>query len=467
MADFELDRFYLYIQIIVLMAIPAREFFRKQRRNLYAILIPLTMLILVQGQAWWMLEQFEADNLTTMQHLYQNVSSEGFRRANLYACLSVISLAITYSLLSLRRISKRTEVFRLPLRPLQPSVHSFLIAILVLSFALTIITISGGFESAITNPGLTLVHGLVFFLMLLWLGKLPVLNNIASGRRSNWLDAALFTLVTIVFLFNSRFLAFFILLQWWILHHYCRRETHKKTIVATGIVFFLIFFLFGMYRHYVPQYETILPDLSFDFIVELFSFKSLLDWFYSLNIEGFAGLAGLLTHEANQGGINHDFGLSNIAALFQFIPSSLRYSENLPFGEMKDFFSSLYPYAGSVVPSGIENAYAHFGIIGLVGFGSLLGILMVWLHDQMLNPKADRLMIAILSVHVLQLIRGSFYLVTFFVLSEIIILSLYRLMLKVPKILAVCTERHGQRLRNKGAARQRSENGIAARMTLR
>src|SRR5665647_1398421 len=221
MTDFKLDWFYLYIQIIVLMAIPAREFFRKQRRNLYAILIPLTMLILVQGQAWWMLNQFEADNLTIMQHMYQNISSDGFRLANLYAFFSVISLAITYSWFSLYRKSIRTEVVSLPHCSVKPSFHSFLIALLVLSFAFTIIDVAGGFESALTNPGLTFVHGLVLFLMLLWLGKLPFLNNIAANRRNNWLDIALFTVVTLVFLLNSRFLAFFILLQWWILHHYC------------------------------------------------------------------------------------------------------------------------------------------------------------------------------------------------------------------------------------------------------
>ena len=435
--DFKLDWLCLYIQLIILITIPLREFLRKERRNIYAILIPVTMIFLVQGQTWWMLNKFEADGLTEIQHLYQDISIEGFRLANFYICLSIISLGITYGFFSLRKDDIPYDSFQLLRTPEKLSLRHILLTVLVLAFCFIIINISGGLETAVTNPGLTLEHGLVLFLMLLWLGKLPVLDNIANGRRNNWLEIMLFILVVLVFLFNSRFLASFLLLQLILLYNYCRQEIQRKTFFEAGIVFFLIFFFFGIYRHYITQYEVIQQDLSFGFILDLFSGRNLLDWFYNLNVEGFAGLAGLLTYAANQGGIYHDFGLSNLSALFQFIPSSLRFSENLLFNDMKEFFSAMYPYTGSVVPSGVENAYAHFGLIGLISLGVLLGFLMHWLHKRMLNPKNDRLITAIISVQSLQLIRGSFYLMIFLIFSELIILLAYSLIGSISRIIDI------------------------------
>jgi len=446
--DFQLDWLCLYFQIILLLAISIREIFRKRGRNLYAILIPLTLLILVQGQTWWMLNIFEENDFTEIDHLYQPISIEGLRLANRYACLCIVSLGITYAFFSLRKKSMPREIAESFHTRFRPAVYHVFIAILTVSFGLIIIQIAGGFIAAVSNPGMTLVHGLVFFLMLLWLGKLPVLDNMAIGRRNTWLDVTLFIFVLFLFLINSRTLVSVILLQLILLFNYCRREIQRKTLLESSLIFFLIFFVFGIYRHYMSQYGMIQQDLFLGFIVDIFSVKNLFDWFYRFNVEGFAGLAGLLTYETNQGGIDHDFGLSNISVLFQFIPSSLRYSENLPFKEMKDFFSSLYPYVGypyatgSVVPSGMENAYAHFGLPGLLGLGVLLGFLMQWLHDRMSQPKADRLMVAIVSVHALLIVHGSFYVVIFFVLSELIILFLYRFLIRIPKILSVHSHRH-------------------------
>ncbi len=441
--NFTLDWFFLSLQIVALGTIILREMFRRQRRNLYAILIPATLLILVQGQAWWMLDKFEANALTEFQHLYQTISIQGVRLANLYVSLCILCLAITYGYLSSVRKRVLPDSVNALQRPAKLSVHHLLVATLVLSFALMIIHISGGVISAITNPGLTFVHGLVFFLMLLWLGKLPVLNNLAVARRNNWLDMFLFLSVIVVFLFNSRFLVSFIFIQLILLYNYCRREIRRKTYVEAGIILFSIFFFFGIYRHYIPQYEMIQQELSAGFIIELFSVKNLIEWFYGLNVEGFAGFAGLLTYEAYQGGIDYDFGLSSFSALFQFLPSSLRFSENFLFKDLREFFFSVYPYSGSVIPSGMENAYANFGLAGVLGLGILLGYLMHWLHQQMLNPRADRLLIALLSVHSLQLIRGSFYLVIFFVLSEIIILTAYRVILRLPRFVALSSRQHG------------------------
>jgi len=433
--DFQLDWLYLYIQVTVLLTIPIREIFRKQGRNLYAILIPITMLILVQGQAWWMLNKFEVNNLSEMQHIFQTINIDGLRRANFYMFLTTIVFVITYCYLTLRERKINIKACNLLSPPLAPGAHNFIFSIFILLSGLLVINTSGGLEAAITNPGLTFTHGLVFFLMLLWIGKFPALNNIAVGRKNNWMDISLFIFVIAIFLINSRILVSFTLFQLVLLYNYCRKEINRRSLLYGAIVLFIIFFVFGMYRHYIPQYEDIQHDMSAGFVADLFSIENLVDWFYGINVEGFASLAGLLSYESNQGGINYDFGLSNLSALFQFIPSSLRFSENLIFKDMQDLFSSLYPYVGSVVPSGMENAYAHFGLTGLIGLGALLGFLIHWFHSKMSDIKTDRLLLAILSIQFLQLIRGSFYVLTFYFLAEIIILFLYRSFLNISNAL--------------------------------
>jgi hypothetical protein len=95
--DLQLDWLCLYIQIILLLAISIREIIRERQKNLYAILIPAALLVLVQGQIWWMLNVFENNHFTEIDHLFQSISIEGLRRANLYAFLCIVSMGITYA----------------------------------------------------------------------------------------------------------------------------------------------------------------------------------------------------------------------------------------------------------------------------------------------------------------------------------------------------------------------------------
>jgi hypothetical protein len=73
----------------------------------------------------------------------------------------------------------------------------------------------------------------------------------------------------------------------------------------------------------------------------------------------------------------------------------------------------------------MEDAYAHFGIPGIIGLGLLLGGLTNWLHGLMSNPLRNRLLIGVLSVHSLQLIRGSFFNTLFFGIGEIVLVVLF------------------------------------------
>ncbi|MBE9216255.1 hypothetical protein IQ247_26940 [Plectonema cf. radiosum LEGE 06105] len=84
MSELFLDWIWLYIQFALLGILIVREIIRRRNRNLYAILIPLTMLFLVQGQAWWILDQFQNRSSQTLRHLYQYIDLDSTRLANLY-----------------------------------------------------------------------------------------------------------------------------------------------------------------------------------------------------------------------------------------------------------------------------------------------------------------------------------------------------------------------------------------------
>jgi oligosaccharide repeat unit polymerase len=299
---------------------------------------------------------------------------------------------------------------------------------LVLVFGWMVISTVGGVEAAITRPGMSMVHGVVMYMIFTSLGKIPSLHNIALDKKNNWLAGSLFLFVTLIFLFNSRFLTVFVLLQMIILFHYCRREISKTILLSSAAICFLIIIVFGLYRDLGSSVNISEVDNIYSALSAHVDQRNIWDWFYGINIEGFTGLAGLLTFEAGRGGISHDLGISNISVIFQFIPSSLRFSETLPFNDMREFFGSMYPGTGSIVSSGMENSYAHFGLLGVIGLGILLGYLMQWLHVQMLNQKTNRLLIALISVHALQLIRGSFYNALFFGLSEVIVLFIFILL---------------------------------------
>ena len=95
----------------------------------------------------------------------------------------------------------------------------------------------------------------------------------------------------------------------------------------------------------------------------------------------------------------------------------------LPFATIADQLATLYPYRGSVVNSGLQDAYAHFGVPGVIGLGGALGMTAHVLHTAMSDPSRDRLLLGLLSVHTLQLVRGSFFNALFFGISEVLVLK--------------------------------------------
>ena len=444
--DLTLDWWWLYLQIALLSAIIVREVIRPRNRNLYAILITTTMLVLVQGQAWWVLARFEQGN-TAIRHLNQDISLDGARLANLYLGLAVLCYCIALALPAANRGVTRVST---RVRSMLPETRlSYTMATIwtIVAGAL-LIQGMGGLRTAVTSPGAA-IAGLTALLVATGLGKLPLLRRIATGGKPEIADVAIFGVAMLLTLINSRFLAAFALLQLALLLNYCWREAPRRSLLGLALGLVFIFIVYGLYRESAWRYGGVdLQKLS-QLLVAPPENDTVLDWFYRANVEGFAGLAGLLTYESVNGPIAHDFGLSNLSIITQLLPNALRNDPSLPFRDVARFLESLYPSSGSVVSPGPETAYAHFGLPGILGLGALLGYLAGWLHAQMLNPRADRLKIALISVQSLNLVRSSFRNVIFFALADLAMLWIYRVMLTVGKRVRVAailaTKRKPQR----------------------
>lgn len=433
MIDLAFDWLLLYLQIFLLGAMIIPQLLRRKNRNLYAVLIAGTMLVLVQGQIWWMFNLFEQGH-TQITHILQYIVIDAAQRANWYVTLCVICMYTVFTFLTAITpknlvgdghglpliVSTRESGFSLALVFVWVSLVTFLL-----------VRLRGGLVGLVMQPGAS-VPGQTLFLIALGVGKIPFLRRLAAGLRLRLLDVGLLAVVFTLILLNSRFLSAFILLQTIFTYNYCRYEIKRRYLILTTVVLIAIFFGYGLYREYLNFYTTINTANIVEFFSIRLSGSDILGWFYAKNVEGFAGLAGILTYEQKNNGLNHDFGISTLSFFTQLLPNAVRTNPNL-FKPLADYLEAFYPYNGSIVASGLENAYAHFGVLGIGGLGILLGCLTHWLHIQMRYPRTDKLQIAILSIHILDLIRGPFRNVLFFGLADLAILWLYRVLLSLGK----------------------------------
>ena len=221
-----LDWLWLFAQVAVLAGIVIQSVARSSGRNLFVILIALAMLVMVQGQAWWMFNKFQESGVNTLLHLNQVISLDGARRANVIAGFSVLSFAAAYVLVSRRIPGLRTHTKP---RSTAPLLDLRLAAPLFLFSAVMVAQLAGGLPTLLSLPGQSLVHGLTMFLLLAWVGKIPFLHRVATGIRPGRSEAALFAVTFLLFLFNSRFLTVFLLLQTLVMANYCLREVPRAS----------------------------------------------------------------------------------------------------------------------------------------------------------------------------------------------------------------------------------------------
>ena len=375
MSNMAIDWAWLCFQVALLLSVVFWELLKKRHRNLFAILIPITMLVLIQGQAIWLFAQFESSNQYIIAHLYNTISIDGARLANFYIGIGVVGYVVAYVLSTLLRVRTNNNIPS-HLRPRLPTY--LLVAVWVLIASIFLINQVGGIKALLEQPG-RLVAGQTVFLLAIGLGKMPIMNKIAFHEKINIFDVIFGVFTFLIILFNSRFLAMFIVLQLFIVSNYCWAEVKRSTLLYVGIIAVAIFIFFGLYRDYAARYGTTGVQwlqiwLNNPQDINVF------DWFYRANVEGFTGVAGVLSHEMWYGSLNNDFGFSELSVVLLYLPNAIRTDPNLPFAGLGQFLNGMYPYTASVVPSSVELAYGHFGLLGILGFCALLGFLTRYLH---------------------------------------------------------------------------------------
>ena len=429
------DFIWIYLHISILLFVIVREYSRSYQRNLFAILISGTFLVLVSGQAWWMLSRFEENGENGMMHLYQYISLPAARLANFYVGLAVTFFAVFYFIKG-----KRRKKIRFPVqyvnrsRPISQRAYIFLFVwVIVVSINLTMS--AGGLIASLSAPGLNYAYGVTMHLILLSVGKLPLFYKIVYRGEIRKPDVILFLIVIFFTLLNARLNVGLILLQLVILVSYCRQEIPRKVLLLVPAFAVVIFIVFGLYREFASrQSGVIAQDELIAFVINFADFTMVLNWFYAMNVEGFAGLAGVLTYDHAIGGISFDFGASNISFVTQFIPGALRTDPSLPLSQFSEFLRSVYPYQeGSIIRPGIEIAYSNFWVVGIILFGALLGYSAQFFHVAMLRTNSATLVIGLISVQSLHLIRGPISNALFFGISDLIMLLFFKIVLAMFK----------------------------------
>jgi len=422
-----LSSVYLYIQIVVLVAIAISALRKKKERNLLTLVTIGTILVLVHGQAIWFMQKFEVDEIFSIVHLFQKISFSAISSSIQLLILFTFSFVLgSFSFF----FDDFSSFPHNPRKEISPFSY-FLICSWVSINCSFLVYLLGGIFMALAQPGQS-IGGQTMLLIAISLGKFPLFYKLSQRQAVKSIDILLFAITFLLTLFNSRFLASFILIQLLLIYNYAVREVPRKIMAYAAFALVFIFIGYGLYR----DNAALNPDLTaseriFAAIERMTSDENPINWFYRTNVEGFAGLAGLLTHIEENGPITHDLGLSNLTLFTQLIPNGLRNNPNLPFGTLASYFSSFYPYTGSVVPSGLENAYAHFGIFGILGLGILLGYLTRYLHWQLRLPTSNRLLWALLSVQVFNLIRGTFRNALFFGLADFVMCNLFMFILSL------------------------------------
>jgi len=430
------DYLCLYLHVLLLFFVILRECLRSSQRNLFVILTASVFLFLVSGQAWWMLSFLEENGGGGMMHLYQYVSLPAARLANLYVGIAVVCFSILYFILGLKPIQKKIVRRHVNRSQSTNKLVYFSLFLWVIGISIILTISAGGLIASLSSPGTNYSHGVTMLLILLSIGKLPLFYKIVSNSEITKLDVVLFLVVLLFTLLNARLNVALILLQLLIFINYCKHEISLRALLFVPVIAIILFIGFGLYREFASRESGVITLNEFiTFIVAFVDVSMVINWFYAMNVEGFAGLAGVLTYAQSIGGLPFDFGVSNISFITQFIPGDLRTDPSSPLSEFSEFLRTIYPYEGSVVRPGMEIAYSNFGVFGIILFGALLAYLAKHFHHVMLSLKSSTLTLAIglISVQSFHSIRGPFSNALFYGLSDLFMLLIFRVIFSLFK----------------------------------
>ncbi len=410
------ERILVLIQFLVLGTVLVRDLIlKKDEGNLVSILFYAFLIFTVTGQNLYVLSVMETGEipLSMFGHV---ISEKGFKIATLLLTLSVMIMAF---------ISEHSET-KIPRSPgisrrkykVEKTLNStyYVIVYLITFTAIAWLTaVLGGIQALLFSPG-QMVGGQVLPLILMQIAKFPITYKIINKLKIDRLDIWIFIPYIIVTMLNSRRQSIVPLLQLMIAYHYyCNRIKISKLVFAVVPVF-LIVFVYGFYR----DFNNFYTEYTWNNFVEFYDKNSFFESFYRLQVEGFSGLAGIISYDLSNG-INYDFGLSNLKVIVQLLPYEIR---NSAFKDLAETVYNVYPYQGSVVPTGYEAAFANFGVLGIFGLSILCGTLVNRMHLYLMKgtklSDAKSMIIIFSSVNLNLFLGGALWNFLYWFLADVL-----------------------------------------------
>jgi len=428
------DYGWLLLHTSLLVSIGLREFLKPYGRNIYMFALTVAMLVLVNGQAWWVFSQFSDSQTSIIYHINKTISADGAKLANFYLGLSIIVLCVTYRVMEKKAF--KNEFNSTPLLKGEKSVNAISNSILVLwalFFSYIAFDIMGGVSEVITHPGQFMGNGATVFLVLVHVARLQFLKSIAKNQQPQMVERLLFVFVIIFQLFNGRGWMLFFVFQLLIVYNYSKKEITRKTSVLFFLLFLFVIFIFGMYRHFTSLADPVTLN---EYISYYFFSDNPINWFYSTSLESFTGLAGILTYKDTHL-IVHDFGISNLTFWMKLIPYQVRLDPTFPFVQLNQFILSMYPYPDSITKSGYESFYAHFGVFGILSLGFLFSYCANKFHLGMISNNSNKFKIAIYSSYLLLLLYGNLFFIFFYATTETIGLIIFWILNLISKQISI------------------------------
>jgi hypothetical protein len=410
------ERILVLIQFIILCGLLLQDVvLKKEKGNLVSILFYSFLLFTVSGQNLYVLSVIEAGEIPL--HLFgHTISEQGFKTATLLVTLSIMIMAFISEYSEVQRpqqnIASRRK-YKID-KSLNPSYYVIVYTITLTAIA-WLIAVLGGIQALLFSPG-QMVGGQVLPLILMQIAKFPITYKIINKLKIDRLDIWIFVPYIIVTMLNSRRQSIVPLLQLIIAYHYYRNSIKLSRLVVATIPVFLIVFVYGFYR----DFNNFYTEYTWNNFVEFYDKNSFFESFYRLQVEGFSGLAGIISYDLTNS-INYDFGLSNLKIIVQLLPYEIR---NAAFKDLAETVYNVYPYQGSVVPTGYEAAFANFGILGIFGLSVLCGTLVNRMHLYLTRgtkmSDAKSMIIIFSSVNLNLFIGGALWNFLYWFLADVL-----------------------------------------------
>ncbi len=410
------ERILVLIQFIILCGLLLKDVvLKKEKGNLVSILFYSFLLFTVSGQNLYVLSVVEAGEIPL--HLFgHTISEQGFKTATLLVTFSVMIMAFTSEYSEIKSPqqninSRRKHKIEKPLN----SAYYTIVYTITFTAIVWLIAVLGGIQALLFSPG-QMVGGQVLPLILMQIAKFPITYKIINKLKIDRLDIWIFIPYIIVTMLNSRRQSIVPLLQLIIAYHYYRNSIKLSRLVIATIPVFLIVFVYGFYR----DFNNFYTEYTWSNFVDFYDKNSFFESFYRLQVEGFSGLAGIISYDLTNS-ISYDFGLSNLKIIVQLLPYEIR---NAAFKDLAETVYNVYPYQGSVVPTGYEAAFANFGILGILGLSLLCGTLVSRMHLYLMRgtkmSDAKSMIIIFSSVNLNLFLGGALWNFIYWFLADVL-----------------------------------------------